>query len=195
MAVKKFSSAYYVVNNMDQAVNFYQDILGLDVKFRDGDRWTQFDVNGVGVALADPSEGSVPPGGGATVVLEVEDLGEMREKLTQNGVTVNETVDMGGHGKYFTAPGRQYRPDLRPLVEVGCGCVPAISEFEATRLAYDQAQASVQSARVKRDGLRLAFQRDTLQLESFFESTDLWKISPARREMVNIPLPKPFKSG
>ena len=103
MAVKKFSSAYYVVNNMDQAVNFYQDILGLNVKFRDGDRWTQFDVNGVGVALADPSEGSVPPGGGATVVLEVEDLGEMREKLAQNGVTVNATVDMGGHGKYFTA--------------------------------------------------------------------------------------------
>lgn len=103
MAVKKFSSAYYVVNNMDQAVNFYQDILGLDVKFRDGDRWTQFDVNGVGVALADPSEGSVLPGGGATVVLEVDDLGEMREKLTQNGVKVNDTVDMGGHGQYFTA--------------------------------------------------------------------------------------------
>ena len=37
------------------------------------------------------------------MVLEVEDLGEMREKLTQSGVTVNETVDMGGHGKYFTA--------------------------------------------------------------------------------------------
>ena len=103
MAVKKFSSAYYVVNNMDQAVNFYQNILGLDIKFRDGERWTQFDVNGVGVALADPSEGAVPPGGGATVVLEVEDLGEMRDKLTQNGVTVNATVDMGGHGQYFTA--------------------------------------------------------------------------------------------
>ena len=29
MAKKKFSSAYYVVNNMDQAVAFYQDILGL----------------------------------------------------------------------------------------------------------------------------------------------------------------------
>ena len=103
MAVKKFSSAYYVVDNMDQAVAFYQDILGLEVKFRDGDRWTQFDVGGVAVALADPSEGSVPPGGGATVVLEVEDLSEMREKLTQNGVKVNAIVDMGGHGQYFTA--------------------------------------------------------------------------------------------
>ncbi len=103
MAVKKFSSAYYVVNNMDQAVAFYQDILGLEVKFRDGDRWTQFDVGGVAVALADPSEGSVPPGGGATVVFEVEDLSEMREKLTQNGVKVNAIVDMGGHGQYFTA--------------------------------------------------------------------------------------------
>ncbi len=102
MAVKKFSSAYYVVNDMDRAVNFYQDILGLEIKFRDGGRWTQFDVNGVGVALADPSEGSVPPGGGATVVFEVEDLAAMRERLAQSGFTVNETVDMGGHGKYFT---------------------------------------------------------------------------------------------
>ena len=103
MAVKKFSSAYYVVKDMDKAVGFYQDILGLNVKFRDGSRWTQFDVNGVAVALADPSEGTVPPGGGGTVVLEVDDLGEMRDKLTQNGVTVNDIVDMGGHGRYFTA--------------------------------------------------------------------------------------------
>ena len=83
MAVKKFSSAYYVVKDMDKAVGFYQDILGLNIKFRDGDRWTQFDVNGVAVALADPSEGTVPPGGGGTVVLEVDDLGEMRDKLTK----------------------------------------------------------------------------------------------------------------
>ncbi len=103
MAVKKFSSAYYVVKDMDKAVGFYQDILGLNIKFRDGDRWTQFDVNGVAVALADPSEGTVPPGGGGTVVLEVDDLGETRDKLTQNGVTVNDIVDMGGHGRYFTA--------------------------------------------------------------------------------------------
>ena len=102
MAIKKFSSAYYVVGNMDQAVAFYKDTLGMSVKFRDGNRWTQFDVNGVGVALADPSEGSVPPGGGATVVLEVDSLAEMREKLIQSGAHVNAIVDMGGHGKYFT---------------------------------------------------------------------------------------------
>ena len=103
MAVKKFSSAYYVVDNMDRAVEFYTGILGLDVKFRDGDRWTQFDVNGTAVALADADEGSVPPGGGATVVLEVEDLTAMRAKLEEKNVTVNDTVDMDGHGKYFTA--------------------------------------------------------------------------------------------
>ncbi|MGH7962755.1 MAG: VOC family protein [Candidatus Binatia bacterium] len=102
MAVKKFSSAYYVVKNMDEAVAFYKDTLGLNVKFRDGNRWTQFDVNGVGVALADPSEGSVPPGSGATVVLEVDNLMETRELLTGKGIAVNPIVDMGGHGKYFT---------------------------------------------------------------------------------------------
>jgi predicted enzyme related to lactoylglutathione lyase len=103
MAVKKFSSAYYVVSNMDAAITFYRDFLGLNIKFRDGDRWTQFDVNGVALALADPSEGAVPPGGGATVVLEVDNLQEMRDKLMQRGVPVNNIVDMGGHGKYFTA--------------------------------------------------------------------------------------------
>src|SRR4030095_13577705 len=102
MAIKKFSSAYYVVGNMDQAVAFYKDTLGMNVKFRDGNRWTQFDVNGVGVALADPSEGSVPPGGGATVVLEVDNLLETRQMLMQQGIAVNDIVDMGGHGKYFT---------------------------------------------------------------------------------------------
>jgi predicted enzyme related to lactoylglutathione lyase len=103
MAVKKFSSAYYVVKDMDKAVSFYQDVLGLNIKFRDGDRWTQFDVNGVAVALADPSEGTVPPGGGGTVVLEVDDLLEMRTKMTESGVQVNDIVSMGDHGSYFTA--------------------------------------------------------------------------------------------
>ncbi len=88
---------------MNQAVAFYQDLLGLPIKFRDGDRWTQFDVNGVAVALADPTQGTVPPGGGGTVVLEVDNLMETREKLIQNGVSVNDIVDMGDHGRYFTA--------------------------------------------------------------------------------------------
>ena len=103
MAVKKFSSAYYVVKDMDRAVTFYRDLLGLNIKFRDGNRWTQFDVNGVAVALADPTEGTVPPGGGGTVVFEVDNLMETREKFIQSGVSVNDIVDMGSHGRYFTA--------------------------------------------------------------------------------------------
>ena len=42
-------------------------------------------------------------GRAGAVVLEVEDLSDMREKLTQNGVKVNDIVDMSGHGQYFTA--------------------------------------------------------------------------------------------
>ncbi len=102
MAVKKFSSAYYVVKDMDKAVSFYQDMLGLSLKFRDGNRWTQFDLNGVGVALADPSESAAPSGGGATVVLEVDDLVAMREKLSVADIPLSKIVDMGAHGKYFT---------------------------------------------------------------------------------------------
>ena len=103
MGVKKFSSAYYVVRDMDRAVEFYRDVLGLGVKFRDGVRWTQFDVGGVAVALADAGQGELPPGAGATVVLEVDDLPETRERLSRSGAPVGEVVDMGSHGRYFTA--------------------------------------------------------------------------------------------
>jgi predicted enzyme related to lactoylglutathione lyase len=102
MRVTRFSSAYYVVKDMERAVRFYSEVLGLDMKFRDGARWAQFDVGGVAVALADPSEGAISPGGGATVVLEVEDLGKARESLIRSGASVSEVVEMGGHGRYFT---------------------------------------------------------------------------------------------
>ena len=102
MAVKKLSSAYYVVADMDKAVAFYEGVLGLKIKFRDKNRWTQFDVNGTAVALADPSEGAVPPGGGATVVLEVDDLAATRAALEKAGAKIQSSRDMGAHGKFFT---------------------------------------------------------------------------------------------
>lgn len=102
MRVKKVSSSYYVVSDMDKAAEFYGETLGLSLKFRDGDKWTQYDAGGSAIALADVSEAQVAPGEGATVVLEVEDLAASREELLAKGLTVTNIVDMGGHGQYFT---------------------------------------------------------------------------------------------
>jgi predicted enzyme related to lactoylglutathione lyase len=104
MAVSKVTNVYYVVPDMDAALAFYRDTLGLAVKFQDGDKWTQFDVGGTQVALATPAPGQVDPGRNATVVLQVDDLTATRAQLAAQGIAVSEIIGMGGHGSFFTCP-------------------------------------------------------------------------------------------
>ncbi len=58
MAIKKISSSYYVVSDMEASVSFYRDLLKLPVKFQDGDKWTQFDMNGQALATPAPQQAS-----------------------------------------------------------------------------------------------------------------------------------------
>lgn len=102
MTVSKVTNVYYVVPDMDAAVAFYRDTLGLNVKFQDGDKWTQFDVGGTQVAIATPAPGQVDPGSNATVVLQVDDLAATRADLTARGIAVSEVIGMGDHGSFFT---------------------------------------------------------------------------------------------
>lgn len=44
------------VDDMDAECAFYEKVLGLQVKFRDGDRWAAFDVEGISFGLAGTSE-------------------------------------------------------------------------------------------------------------------------------------------
>src|SRR5207244_13068164 len=71
---------------MESSVTFYRDVLGLKLKFRDGDRWTAFDVGGVTFALE--GSPSAPPSGGATVSSRVDDVGPIAERLRSAGVDV-----------------------------------------------------------------------------------------------------------
>ncbi|ANX05095.1 VOC family protein [Immundisolibacter cernigliae] len=102
MAISKVTNVYYVVPDMDAALAFYRDTLGLAIKFQDGDKWTQFDVGGTQVALATPAPGQVDPGQNATVVLQVDDLTATRAQLAAQGIAVSEIIGMGGHGSFFT---------------------------------------------------------------------------------------------
>ena len=102
MAISKVTNVYYVVPDMDAALAFYRDTLGLAIKFQDGDKWTQFDVGGTQLALATPAPGQVDPGQNATVVLQVDDLTATRAQLAAQGLAVSEIIGMGGHGSFFT---------------------------------------------------------------------------------------------
>lgn len=101
MAGVKIQNVYQVARDMDRALGFYRDVLGMTVRFRDSDKWCQLDAGGANFALGAPEEG--PPGAtGAVVVLEVDDLDATRRALEAAGVAVEGERDMGSHGRVLT---------------------------------------------------------------------------------------------
>lgn len=101
MAVKKLQNAYYVTGDMERAVAFYRDALGLAVKFQDGAKWAQFDAGGVNFSLSSPEE-AVVGARGAVIIFEVDDLDAARGRLEGAGGAVLDTRDMGAHGRSLT---------------------------------------------------------------------------------------------
>lgn len=97
----KIQNVYYVTRGMDRAVAFYRDVLGMAVRFQDGERWCQLDANGAKLALAAPEE--APEGAaGATVVFEIESMDQARDAVTAAGAAIVSERDMGDHGKTMT---------------------------------------------------------------------------------------------
>jgi predicted enzyme related to lactoylglutathione lyase len=97
----KLQNTYYVVQDMDRALAFYGDVLGLSLKFQDGARWAQMSAAGTNLALS--SVGEAPPEArGATVVLEIENMSAMTSKIESAGGKVLSSRDMGSHGKTVT---------------------------------------------------------------------------------------------
>jgi catechol 2,3-dioxygenase-like lactoylglutathione lyase family enzyme len=92
-AIQRIGNVFYRVPDIDVAVHFYTQVLGLALKFRDGDRWAAFDVGGATLAL----EGGGPGGpGGATVSLRVDGLDAVVADLRAKGATVSG-VHTGPH--------------------------------------------------------------------------------------------------
>ena len=95
---KRVQSVYYTVKDMDRAASFYESVFGLKLKFRDGQKWAQFDGGNVSLALSSPEE-SASLEGGAVAALEVDDLAPYEAKLAEAGCTIVQTRDMGSHGR------------------------------------------------------------------------------------------------
>jgi catechol 2,3-dioxygenase-like lactoylglutathione lyase family enzyme len=85
--IEKLGNVFYRVRDMDSAVAFYSQVLGLPLKFRDGDNWAAFDVAGVTLAL-EGGEGS-----GATASLRVKGLDDLVASLRARGATVSDPRD------------------------------------------------------------------------------------------------------
>jgi catechol 2,3-dioxygenase-like lactoylglutathione lyase family enzyme len=101
---------YYWTRDLDRAVGFYRDVLGLALTHRAGNEWAEFQAGPVRLALHGTEEASVPPGG--TVVFRVGDLDAARWALEQRGVVFDgHEAEVPGFARFATF----HDPDGNPL--------------------------------------------------------------------------------
>jgi predicted enzyme related to lactoylglutathione lyase len=105
MSVKRLQNTWLVARNVAATRDFYEHLLGLEVKFADGSRWVQFAAGGTNFAIGATEEypaGLQGGAAGAIPVFEIDDMDDRKEKLDASGVEVLELRDMGSHGRVLT---------------------------------------------------------------------------------------------
>ncbi len=86
----RVDNAFFNVDDMDRAIGFYRDVLGLPVRYQSDD-WAELGAGNVTIALRRFGSGpegrpELGVGEGATVVFEVEELDAARTELEGRGV-------------------------------------------------------------------------------------------------------------
>jgi predicted enzyme related to lactoylglutathione lyase len=103
MTLVRIDHVYYWTVDMDRAVKFYQEVLGLRLLRRDGSNWAMFDAGPVRLALHGAVEGRPVETGGATAVFEVDDLDAARAGLEERGAEFEEHVgEVEGYARFAT---------------------------------------------------------------------------------------------
>ncbi len=82
------------VEDLDAAVAFYRDVLGLPVKFRDGGRYCALDAGGYTLGLAAREERIVDD---AAPAFHVEDIEATLAAMLESGASVVRPVERGPH--------------------------------------------------------------------------------------------------
>lgn len=91
---------YFTSSNVNKTKAFYQDLLSLDMKFEDDEKWIQYDFRGLNIALASHQEAGVHKN--AVVVFEIDDAACLQERVEALGGTLAGIRDMNKHGTVYT---------------------------------------------------------------------------------------------
>ena len=101
MKLRGIDHVYYWTEDMERAVRFYRDVLGLELLRREGDSWAQFDGGAIRFALHGAVHGRPVSPGGATAVFEVDDLDGARRALEERGVRFEDHVgEVPGYARF-----------------------------------------------------------------------------------------------
>ena len=92
MKIRGTDFVYYQTGDIDRAIAFYRDTLGLELEgYYEQMRWAEFDAGNTTLVLNDPSilgVGIEPRPGGGAAALAVEDLAAAMEELEGKDVPV-----------------------------------------------------------------------------------------------------------
>jgi len=101
MRLATVDHVWFWVRDMDRAVAFYGEALGLPMRMRHGDDWAEFEGGGIRIGLhgAGVVEGEPPHGG--TAVFLVEDLDLAKAALEGRGVVFEDHLgEVPGYARY-----------------------------------------------------------------------------------------------
>ena len=91
--IKKAQVTIYV-SDIDNALRFYGDVLGMRIKSHWGKEFAELEAPGVTIGLHPPTKSGPAPGtsGSISIGLEVEDLDAEISKLKEKGVSFQGSV-------------------------------------------------------------------------------------------------------
>ncbi len=91
MSIRGTDFVYYQSSNMEKSIEFYRDILGLEMYgYFEDFKWAEFNAGNVTLAVNDPSSfdpNATAQSGGAAVALAVEDVEATMKELAAKGIT------------------------------------------------------------------------------------------------------------
>jgi catechol 2,3-dioxygenase-like lactoylglutathione lyase family enzyme len=91
---------YLFVADMDRAIEFYRDVLGLPLDYRTGNEWAQLSAGPVKIGLHGTGSAAQSRAGG-TLAFTVTDLDATKAKLASRGVEVGHEGGGDGRGPRF----------------------------------------------------------------------------------------------
>jgi predicted enzyme related to lactoylglutathione lyase len=96
--IKRVKNVYVQADQVSEVLPFYKTLLGAEPLFVDGERWAQFKVGDLTLAVAGEDEAPGGAGAGWVATFETDDLPAARETAVEAGGVVVEERDMGDHG-------------------------------------------------------------------------------------------------
>ena len=104
MKLGPLDHVYYTVQDMDRAIRFYEEVLGLRLVRRDDGFWAELDGGPIRIALHGTRDGAAVEPGGAVAAFRVEDLDETAVALKERGVELVHTGEVEGYGRFALFP-------------------------------------------------------------------------------------------